>query len=327
MLRKLGTYAQIGLIITTLFLISACGLFGGGSDEPEAEPAAAAQESTSEDASSSDADNSEQAAEDTSESGSDDSAEASTSGDESQGESMITDSGLEIITLEEGSGDKPNSGDIVQVHYVGTLEDGTKFDSSRDRGEPIAFPLGRGAVIPGWDEGIATLNKGGKAKLVIPPDLAYGAAGAGGVIPPNATLHFEVELVDFEEGPPGAPEAPQVVPAADYQETDSGLKYFDFEEGNGASPENGQNVSVHYTGWLTDGTKFDSSLDRGQPFSFPLGQGRVIKGWDEGVATMKIGGKRQLVIPPELGYGDSGAGGVIPGGATLIFEVELLGVQ
>jgi peptidylprolyl isomerase len=109
--------------------------------------------------------------------------------------------------------------------------------------------------------------------------------------------------------------------------TPSGLKYTDEVIGNGPSPRNGQTVSVHYTGWLTNGTKFDSSLDRGQPFSFTLGQGQVIKGWDEGVASMKIGGKRKLTIPPDLGYGSRGAGGVIPGNATLVFEVQLLGVQ
>ena len=201
------------------------------------------------------------------------------------------------------------------------------FDSSRDRGTPIDFPLGRGAVIAGWDEGISLLNKGGKANLIIPPELGYGAAGAGGVIPPNATLHFEVELVDIQAGPPGSPEAPQKVNAEDYSEGVGGLKYYDFETGQGASPQNGQTVSVHYTGWLTNGTKFDSSLDRDQPFSFPLGQGRVIKGWDIGVASMKVGGKRQLVIPAKLGYGNSGAGNAIPPRATLIFEVELLGIR
>ena len=107
----------------------------------------------------------------------------------------------------------------------------------------------------------------------------------------------------------------------------SGLQYEDIVVGNGPSPQMGHPVIVNYTGWLTNGTKFDSSLDRNQPFTFNIGTGSVIKGWDQGVATMKVGGKRKLIIPPSLGYGARGAGGVIPPNATLIFEVELLGVQ
>jgi peptidylprolyl isomerase len=114
-------------------------------------------------------------------------------------------------------------------------------------------------------------------------------------------------------------------------ETPSGLKYEDTAVGTGASPASGQTCSMHYTGWLwvngAKGKKFDSSHDRDRAFEFPIGKGRVIKGWDEGVASMKVGGKRTLLIPPHLGYGDRGAGGVIPGGATLLFEVELLGVR
>ena len=109
--------------------------------------------------------------------------------------------------------------------------------------------------------------------------------------------------------------------------TDSGLKYEDLAEGEGPVAAAGQKVSVHYTGWLTDGRKFDSSLDRNEPFSFPLGSGMVIRGWDEGVAGMKVGGRRRLTIPPQLGYGSRGAGGVIPPNATLVFEVELLGID
>ncbi|PCI40717.1 MAG: peptidylprolyl isomerase [Elusimicrobia bacterium] len=114
---------------------------------------------------------------------------------------------------------------------------------------------------------------------------------------------------------------------ADETTTHSGLKFIDEVDGEGASPTSGQTVSVHYTGTLTDGTKFDSSVDRGQPFEFKIGIGQVIKGWDEGVLSMKIGGKRKLIIPPELGYGANGAGGVIPPNATLHFDVELLGVS
>ncbi len=106
--------------------------------------------------------------------------------------------------------------------------------------------------------------------------------------------------------------------------TDSGLKYEDLVEGNGAVAAAGQRVKVHYSGWLTDGSKFDSSLDRDDPFVFPLGGGRVIRGWDEGVQGMKVGGTRKLTIPPQLGYGAAGAGGVIPPNATLVFEIQLL---
>ncbi len=109
--------------------------------------------------------------------------------------------------------------------------------------------------------------------------------------------------------------------------TASGLEYEDLVVGTGAEAVAGKQVDVHYTGWLTTGAKFDSSLDRGKPFSFPLGAGHVIRGWDEGVAGMKVGGKRKLTIPPELGYGARGAGGVIPPNATLVFEVQLLGVR
>ncbi len=108
--------------------------------------------------------------------------------------------------------------------------------------------------------------------------------------------------------------------------TPSGLIIDELVAGTGAAAAAGQQVTVHYTGWLTNGTKFDSSKDRNDPFVFPLGAGRVIKGWDEGVQGMKIGGKRKLTIPPALGYGARGAGGVIPPNATLVFEVELLGV-
>ncbi|GAW67457.1 peptidylprolyl isomerase [Geoanaerobacter pelophilus] len=109
--------------------------------------------------------------------------------------------------------------------------------------------------------------------------------------------------------------------------TASGLSYTDIVKGNGAAPTSGKMVTVHYTGVLENGTKFDSSVDRGQPFSFRIGAGEVIPGWDEGVISMKVGGKRKLIIPPQLGYGSAGAGGVIPPNATLIFDVELLDVE
>jgi peptidylprolyl isomerase len=220
---------------------------------------------------------------------------------------VTTDSGLRYVDLVVGAGDSPQIGDIVQVHYTGTLVDGTQFDSSVDRGQPIEFQIGIGAVIPGWDEGVASMKVGGKRRLIIPPELGYGAQGAGGVIPPNATLIFEVELLEIRE-------APQV-------------KIEDIVVGSGAAPKPGDTLVVHYTGTLEDGTKFDSSVDRGQPFTFQIGVGQVIRGWDQGIITMKVGGKRRLTIPPELAYGERGAGSVIPPNATLIFEIELLEIK
>ena len=119
--------------------------------------------------------------------------------------------------------------------------------------------------------------------------------------------------------------------AADYVTMQTGVQYHDTTVGTGAEPQPGQTVTVHYTGWLYEngakGAKFDSSLDRGRPFEFTIGQGQVIAGWDTGVATMHVGGKRTLIIPPDQGYGERGAGAVIPPNATLMFDVELLGVK
>lgn len=129
---------------------------------------------------------------------------------------------------------------------------------------------------------------------------------------------------------PAVAGAPELAPALEldaFTQTPSGLQYRDLTVGDGAEARSGQTVTVHYTGWLKDGAKFDSSLDRGEPFQFPLGQGQVIPGWEEGVEGMRVGGKRQLVIPPDLGYGFQGYPGVIPPSATLVFEVELLGIR
>lgn len=140
---------------------------------------------------------------------------------------------------------------------------------------------------------------------------------------------FAVAILAAAAGLAVAPTAVRAEPETTL--TASGLKYIDTKPGTGASPKIGQNVTVHYTGWLyvngAKGKKFDSSRDRGEPFDFPLGMGQVIKGWDEGVETMKVGGKRTLIIPPELGYGARAMGNAIPANSWLIFDVELLGVK
>ena len=236
---------------------------------------------------------------------------------------ITTHTGLKYEDFIIGTGNYPKVGDKVIVHYTGKLLDGTIFDSSVERNQPFEFPLGMGRVIKGWDEGLSSMKIGGKRILTIPPELGYGERGAGGRIPPNATLIFEIELIDIKK--------PFIdkdfeLPGEEIL-TDSGMIMIDHIVGDGNKPNPTQIVVVHYTGKLENGTKFDSSHDKGSPFEFPLGMGKVIKGWDEGISTMNIGGKRTLIIPPYLAYGERGAGGVIPPNATLLFEVELVAIK
>ena len=178
------------------------------------------------------------------------------------------------------------------------------------------------------------------AALVVALVLVLVVCGCKSQQPETATSPAETEAVEAESTESESPEATEEVDSVDVAQNlgtpsenevvtmDSGLKYIDVTVGDGAEAAARQTVSVHYTGWLVNGSKFDSSKDRGQPFEFPLGAGSVIKGWDEGVAGMKIGGVRKLIIPSDMGYGSEGAGaGVIPPNSTLIFEVELLGVK
>ncbi len=233
-----------------------------------------------------------------------------------------TDTGLQYFDIVKGDGATPEAGDSVEVEFAIWLQDGNSYvASSEDQGGSFSFPVGAGQVFPGWEEGVLTMAEGGTRQLIIPSELGLGEQGVSGLVPPNATLIMEMTLVSVVP----APKQTEVDPA-DYETTESGLQYYDIVVGDGATPEAGQTVVVHYSGWLEDGTLFDSSVQRGDPFPFPLGQGAVIAGWDEGVATMKVGGVRQLRIPAELAYGDTG-GGPIPPGATLIFDVELLEVQ
>lgn len=235
-----------------------------------------------------------------------------------------TSSGLQYYEIQAGDGAEATLNSNISTNFVMWVqtETGYNYVDQSTADLPVTFVLGRGdTVFPGWEEGATGMKVGGKRLLVIPPELGLGTQD-NGTIPANSTLVMEIELLDVKE-----PQVATQVDEADFTTTESGLKYYDLTTGTGNIPVTGQTVVVHYTGWLTDGTQFDSSLDRGEPISFVLGEGNVIPGWDEGLSTMKVGGKRQLVIPSELGYGDQGAGSVIPPGATLIFEVELLEIQ
>jgi FK506-binding protein 4/5 len=358
-------------------------------------------------------------------------------------EIVTTASGLKYFVLVPGKeGKHPKMGESVKVHYTGWLTDGTKFDSSRDRGAPTEFMVGQ--VIPGWNEALQLMTTGARWKLTIPAKLAYGESGSPPKIPANATLIFDVELLAFRsmpdfhapdpavqkktasglkyevlaEGagdPPGANDAVELkfafwttkgglcdctekagqtvkaraedlalpfmkeaigllrpgarlrfevppelcfgdkpmsaeLPAnsptiwelelvrvihplplpkfalpddAKAKTTASGLKYEVIQEGEGASPHMGEKVKVHYAGWLTDGTLFDSSYGRGEPMEVPLG--RVIQGWNEVLQLMKPGAIYRVTIPPSLGYGARPAGPKIPANSTLVFYVNLVG--
>ncbi|KAK8731707.1 hypothetical protein OTU49_007434, partial [Cherax quadricarinatus] len=222
-------------------------------------------------------------------------------------------------------------GDKIQVHYVGRLTDGKIFDQSATRGEPFEFRLGSGQVIKGWDLGLEGMCVSERRRLTIPPNLAYGKKGAGGVIPPDATLIFEVELVQLPDKVVIVDEEPERRPAPTPEVSTSPTKLVSQTLVRPATCSSlattGDTVSVHYTGQLIDAKKFDSSLDRGEPFVFKLGEGAVIRGWEEGVAGMCVGESRLLVVPPHLAYGKRGVGNVIPPDATLIFTVQLLKIN
>ncbi len=220
---------------------------------------------------------------------------------------ITTPSGLKYVDIVVGTGKSPASTDWVTVQFTATLQDGKVIADTHQSGGPRSIPLADLAKeVPGWAEGMSTMKVGGIRKLVVPPALAYGDQGAGGgVIPPNATLTFVVEMLD-------AKPAPQV-------------KIEDKQVGTGQEATPGSTLVVSYTGKLENGTVFDSSVGK-QPFEFQFGAGQVIKGWDQGLQGMKVGGKRTLTIPPELGYGSQGAG-TIPPNATLIFDVELLDIK
>lgn len=228
---------------------------------------------------------------------------------------------LKIEDLVVGTGREAKTGDTLTVDYTGWLQakyNSEPFDASRLHEAPFQFVLGKGDVIEGWEQGLVGMKVGGKRRLTIPPAMGYGADGAlDGRIPPNAALIFEVELLNVQ-GPPAATLPPSSV---------TELKIEDLVVGTGAEAKTGDTLRVHYTGWLENGTKFDSSLDRGEPIEFVLGKGEVIAGWEQGLVGMKVGGKRRLTIPPALGYGIYGAGDSIPPNATLIFEVELLEIK
>lgn len=237
-------------------------------------------------------------------------------------DTLKTASGLKYFIIEKGKGIKLENGMNVTLHYSGYFLDGKKFDSSIDRGEPIKIVLGKNQVIIGFEEALMMLSVGDKARAIIPYQLAYGDKGRGS-IPPKADLIFDLQIVDAKNV---AKVLPFDITGKVVSTTASGLQYVILKEGTGKQAFSSANVTVHYTGYLTNGTVFDSSVEREEPIAFQLGVGQVIKGWDEGIALLKEGSKARFIIPYQLGYGEN-AMGPIPAKSNLIFDVELLKVE
>jgi len=210
-----------------------------------------------------------------------------------------------------------DSGDNISVHYVGKLADGTIFDDSYSRSQPISFKLGQGRVIKGWDEGLQYLHLGDSALLIIPADIAYGSRAVG-KIPANSTLYFTVKVVALKKAP-----KPWNVSKIKKVKLDSAFSYQIVQKGKGEAINIGDKASVQYSGYFTNGRMFDSSHRNGdKAFSFILGRHRVIEGWEKGIIGMKTGEKRRITIPYKLAYGENGRP-PIPPKADLIFDVEL----
>ena len=234
---------------------------------------------------------------------------------------------LLIEDLVVGSGSPVGVGDFLIMDYVGvSYSTGLQFDASWDRGSPFPFELGAGRVIQGWDQGIVGMSVGGRRSLTIPPELAYGENGSGsGSIGPNETLVFVVDLI---ASVPANLEKPTEELTL---ESTTELKTNDISEGSGAIVQPGNVVYIHYVGVsASTGEQFDSSWDRGRSefIGYISGTGNVIQGLDEGLLGMQVGGRRTVVIPPDLAYGENGAGdGLIAPNETLIFTVDLLGTH
>ncbi len=261
-----------------------------------------------------------------------------------------TSTGVYIIEQAKGEGLKIDSGNMVKLHFSVALVDGTPLFSSYDRPEPLKFQYGKRFDTPGFDEAIGKMRAGTKAMVIVPSAVGFAEKGQGNIVPPYSTLVYTVEILEVQAKTDYEKEQAEKKLKDDQMKendkkneasllqkylddnkikvkpTASGLYFIEKIKGTGEQAVAGKTVSVHYTGTLLDGKKFDSSVDRNEPFEFMLGQGQVIKGWDEGIALMKVGGKATLLIPSSIAYGDRDMG-VIPPYSSLVFDVELLGVK
>lgn len=260
-----------------------------------------------------------------------------------------TTTGLYFIETKKGTGKSPVQDGYCSAHYTVTILDGNRLFSSYDKNEAVDFKVGSQFENEGFQEAIRMMKEGGKATVIIPSSMAFGAQGMEGFVPPFSTLVYEIELVkvmseqEWEKKRADREAKKQAEKSKFEQEgaqaiqkylndnnltptvtLPNGLIYVEKQAGTGPKPVNGKKVKVHYTGMLLNGTKFDSSVERGTPLDFTIGQREVIQGWDQGIALMNQGAKGILIVPSKLGYGERGAGNAIPPNSPLVFEVELV---
>ncbi len=269
--------------------------------------------------------------------------------EELKGEYETKESGLHVIDLKAGKGRKPQDGDVLMVHFTISDVDGNQLFTSVGR-DPMEVTYGQAFDTKGFDEGVGYLRKGGKNRLIVPSSLAFDSLGRGQMVLPYTTLVYETELVDIKTKEQVEKEREVARKAEEAKaETarlnegkkisaylinnnitvdprESGLYYIEKVAGTGSQAAAGKTVKVHYTLYNIDGEKLQSSLDGGEAFSFELGKGQVIQGWDEGIALMKAGGKATFILPSSLAYGATARGEDIPAYSPLVFDVELLEV-
>ena len=249
-------------------------------------------------------------------------------------------SGLQYLDDSLGTGREAKADDLVSIHFKGWMvpkdtaselfSDWTTDQSkgmlslgdSKMRNQPVKFILNSGSFIKGTDEGIVGMKTGGIRTIIIPSKLAYGEAGIG-FIPPNTDLKVVVELLEVKDK---VVAEMWKVDSTLFKSTASGLKYAIISQGNGPAVELNKTVTVHYSGYLLNGTLFDSSVERDEPIMFVVGQGQVMPGWDEGMQLLKKGDKARFIIPPQLGYGEMQLE-KIPANSTLIFDTEIIDVK
>ena len=245
---------------------------------------------------------------------------------------VTTGSGLQYLEVEEGTGLEAEPGDSVFVNYRGQFVNGVEFDNSYSRGNPISFVIGIPSIIPGFAEGASLMREGGTSKVLLPPELAYGADGRSG-IPPNTTLYFDMELVEVRPGMPTDSDnfiaETLEEQASDVITTESGLQYLRVTEGTGEQAMTDDTVSVNFRGQFANGVEFAAtSFDGEDPLTFVVGSDILPgSGFSEGVALLREGGRAKFFLPSELAYGERGSGGGIPPDTPLYFEIELVNVR